>query len=704
MTPAPESASQALADALRLHREGRMQEAAARCSQALAADPLSAGALHLLGVMAGQAGYPREAGQFFARAIQLQPGVAAFHNDLGVALRQLGRQEEAAATYREALRLDAGFAEAHQNLGNLLRDNGRAGDAAECYRRAVELRPAHAPFRRRLGECLLALGRHEEAIEALQSAVALDPNDAQTWHRLALALRALGRAEDALAGFRRVAELRPESGEAHNNAGAQLLAMGKSAEAEPCLLRALQLAPDFTEAHSNLGKALRDLHRPAEAETCFRRVLELQPQSVEALDNLGIALSDQNRFAEAIDCFERAERMDPENADTHCNLGHALLLQDRFPEALHHLHHALRLKPGFLDARNNLGGVLLADALMRADEAGLDKAERCFRQALEIDPNHAEIHVNLALLQLLRGRYEEGWKEWEWRWKFKESTIDRFPQPMWRGEPLAGRTILLHTEGGHGDSLQFVRYAALVKRRAARVILRCPEALCALLSGCRGIDLIVGEQSEVPWFDVHCPLMTLPGIFGTTPETVPADVPYILPDPDLAAFWRERLAAADGFKAGISWQGNPKFKGDLRRSIPLARFEPLSRVPGVRLYSLQRGFGQEQLEQFAARWQVEDLGLLFAEKAAAMMSLDLIITSDTAIAHLAGALGRPVWLAVSYIPDWRWFTAIDHSPWYPTMRLFRQPGPRQWPAVFERMAAALAEFVPKSEHPLGKSL
>jgi tetratricopeptide (TPR) repeat protein len=682
-----------LAEAMRLHREGRIQEAAGLCAQALAADPECAGALHLLGVIADQTGYPDTAAKLIGRAVQLSPGVPGFHNDLGVVYRKLQQLEQAAACYGEALRLDADFAEAHHNLGNLLRDGGQPEQAAECYRRALKLRPDHAAAWHGLGVCCQALGRADEAIEAFQSAVAWKPGYALAHRRLGLLLRARNQPEDALRCFQRVAELEPDSSEAHNNAGAQLLEMGKSAAAEGYLRRAVALAPDFAEAHSNLGKALRDLHRAPEAEACFREALRLRPDSAEALDDLGIALSDRNKFDESLACFEKALRIAPERPETHCNFGHALLLQDHFPEAMRWLREAIRLKPDFTDAWNNLGGVVLADALMRGDDEGLDEAERCFRRALEIKPDSAEVHTNLALLHLLRGRYEEGWREWEWRWRFKEAYLDRYPRPMWRGEPLEGRTILLHTEGGFGDTLQFVRYATLLRPRAGRVVLRCPAAVRALLSGCPGIDLVIDESQDAPWFDVHAPLMSLPGLLGTTPDNIPAPVPYILPDPDLAAFWRDRIGERPGFKVGIAWQGNPQFKGDRRRSIPLTCFEPLSRVSGVHLFSLQMGFGSEQLAPVASRWEIGDLGLPFSEKAAAMMSLDLIVTSDTAIAHLAGALGRPVWMAVCYTPDWRWFTRRLDSPWYPTMRLFRQPGPGQWPVVFDRMAACLKELV-----------
>ena len=693
MAPSHKEVPESVGKALRLYAEGRLQQAAEVCAQSLAADPKSAESLHLLGVIAAQTGQLADAVQLIACAIQYNPNVADFHNDLGVVYRKLGQSGAAVNCYERAVRLDADFAEAHHNLGNLFRDRGEPGPAAECYQRALRLRSGHAADWHSLGLCLQSLGRVDEAIEAFRSVIALKPDDAAAHRHLGILLRGRNKAEEALRCFQRVAELEPESSEAHNNAGAQLLEMGRSSEAEGHLRRAVELTPDFAEAHSNLGKALRDLKRLPEAEACFRHVLRLTPDSLGALDDLGIVLSDQNKREESLECFERALQRAPRRAETHCNLGHAHLLQDRFPEALDHLRLAVELKPDFADAWNNLGGVVMADALVRADNSGLEEAQQCFRRALEIKPDSAEFHVNAGLLHLLRGQFEEGWREWEWRWRLKEASLEQYPQPMWHGESIAGKTILLYTEGGFGDAIQFVRYASLVKQRAGRVILRCPAALRELLSGCQGIDLMVSDAHEVPWFDVHAPLMSLPGILGTTPSSIPADIPYLFPNPDLAATWRDRLSADTHLKIGIAWQGNPQYKGDRTRSFPLACFEPLSRISGVHLFSLQMGFGSEQLFEVASRWAIADLGLPFADKAAAMMSLDLIVSADTVIAHLAGALGRPVWLAVSYTPDWRWLVRRRDSPWYPTMRIFRQPGPGQWPAVFQEMAAELERLL-----------
>jgi hypothetical protein len=416
-------------------------------------------------------------------------------------------------------------------------------------------------------------------------------------------------------------------------------------------------------------------------------VVALWPDSVVAHEDLGIALSDQGKMDEAFACFRQALLMAPERAETYYNMGHALQLESRFHEAVEPFQETLKLKPDFPERWNNLGGYLLGQGTTHCDYAHLDEAEHCYKRAIELRPQFQEAHANLALLYLLRGHFEAGWKEWEWRSLGKESMLHRYQRPVWQGEPLDGKTILLHAEGGLGDTLQFVRYARLLHERGARVILQCPSALRELLSGCPGVEMLVNNTQQTPDFDVHASLMSLPGIVGTTYDSIPANVPYVFADPYRIEYWKRELLSSSELRVGIAWQGNPEYKGDQRRSVSLAYFEPLAKIAGVRLFSLQIGPGREQLEKVAAKWKITDLGLPLSETAAIMMNLDLIVTSDSALAHLAGALGRPTWLAVCYIPDWRWFLGRGDSPWYPTMRLFRQLGPGEWPAVFESMAA-----------------
>jgi hypothetical protein len=297
------------------------------------------------------------------------------------------------------------------------------------------------------------------------------------------------------------------------------------------------------------------------------------------------------------------------------------------------------------------------------------------------------------------GHFEQGWPSYEWRWKCKEfGSMPPLRAPLWDGSPLDGRTILIHAEQGLGDTLQFIRYVPLVQQRGGRVIMMCQPPLMRLLAHCPGIERLIPHGETPPEIDLHVPLLSLPKLLGTTVESVPADGPYLDADSDLVEIWRHRLAAYPGFKIGIAWQGNPKFRLDRIRSIPLAQFAPLADVPGVHLLSLQKGAGGEQLAAPERRFPVTDLGCqldettgAFMDTAAVMKNLDLVITSDTSIAHLAGALGVPVWVALNDVPDWRWLLNRDDSPWYPPMRLFRQRRTGHWEDVFDRIAEALRE-------------
>jgi hypothetical protein len=345
-----------------------------------------------------------------------------------------------------------------------------------------------------------------------------------------------------------------------------------------------------------------------------------------------------------------------------------------------------------VDACDNLGNALLA-------QGKTAEAMATYDEILRRRPDSPEAHMARALALLVRGDYDEGWKEYEWRWRCKEFGGLPYPKPLWDGSPLGGRTILLHGEQGLGDTLQFVRYAALVKERGGTVVLACPKVLTRLLTSCPGVDRVVAQGADLPNFDCYAPLLSLPGILGTTRDNVPANVPYLSADPVLGQHWLRELAPVRGFKVGIAWQGNPKYKADRLRSIPLAQFEALARVPGVQLISLQKGPGTEQLAAVADRFRIIDLAARldeltgpFLDTAAVVRNLDLIVAPDTALTHLAGALGAPLWAALAFSPHWVWGRDREDSPWYPSTRLFRQAKWGDWGEVFARMAAALAKL------------
>ncbi len=510
--------------------------------------------------------------------------------------------------------------------------------------------------------------------------------EAREYNSQGILLAQQGRLDESVACFRQAIALWPEYGDVHSNLGNVLSFLGRVDEAVAAYEAALRLRPDDPIVLNNLSNALRLLGRLEESAAAARKAVALRADYADAHNNLGATLLMQGQAAEAADCFREALRLRPGLAEAHGNLMEAVRRLGRPQEAV------ARPGPGqeSPEALNNQGNAL-------KDQGRLDEAIACYRRALRHWPDYPELHYNLSLALLVQGNFAEGWPEYEWRWRWHPELVRPFRQPPWDGTPLDGRTILLYAEQGLGDTIQFLRYAALVKERGGTVVLECQEVLLALAATCPGIDRLVAAGSELPAFDTHAPLLSLPRIFRTTLETVPARVPYLSADPGPVERWREALAAVEGFKIGIAWQGNPGNPNDQRRSIPLTGFEPLARLEGVRLLSLQKGRGAQQLAELAGRFPVTDLADRqpgdidpFVNTAAVMKNLDLVVTVDTAVAHLAGALGVPVWVLLPHVPDWRWLLEREESPWYPTMRLFRQKEAGNWAEVFGRVARLVA--------------
>jgi Flp pilus assembly protein TadD len=472
----------------------------------------------------------------------------------------------------------------------------------------------------------------------------------------------------------------------HGNA---LAMQGRFREAAACYQQLLQLQPNHAEARNNLGVMYAEQRQFAGALAYYDEALTLNPQYADAHYNKGNALRALERLSEAADAYENALRLRPGFAAAHLNRGIALAGLGRTLDAVAEYQLALRLQPRYVEAHSNLG-------LALAHLGRHVEALACYQRALELRPDFADAHYNRSLTWLAQANFAQGWPEYEWRWRLPESPPRPVPQPLWDGTPLAGQSILLHSEQGLGDTIQFIRFAPLVQARGGKVVVECQPALVPLLRGCPGIDVLVGRGDALPAFAVHCPLMSLPRIFNAGVEPSPAEIPYLQSDPARVERWRREIAGLSLIKIGIAWQGSAGYRWDRLRSIPLAQFAPLAQVPGVRLISLQKGPGVEQIQE--VDFEVVDLrdkldsDAAFVDTAALMQSLDLVITSDTAAAHLAGALGRPVWAALSLAPEWRWLLERSDSPWYPTMRLFRQRLFGVWADVFERITNELREL------------
>jgi hypothetical protein len=387
----------------------------------------------------------------------------------------------------------------------------------------------------------------------------------------------------------------------------------------------------------------------------------------------------------ALASYRELLHFQPGHAEAHACLASIFAEQRRLDDAVRSYQEALRLKPDWPAAFNNLGAAF-------AEQGRFDLAEASYRQAIRLAPDFVAPHCNLSHMLLLREEFDEGWAEYEWRWHQQSTSLPVFGVPRWDGAPLAGRTILLGAEQGLGDTIHFLRYASLVQQQGGTVVFECPSALLSLAATCAGIDRLVTRGEPLPAFDLHAPLLSLPGIFRTTRLAIPAQVPYLAADPSRVEHWRRELASEPRFKVGIVWQGNPAFSRDRQRSIPLAEFAELAKLDGVALYSLQVGQGSDPLA--TSGLPITDLGSRFdpaslADLAAVLVNVDLLITVDTAPAHLAGALGVPVWVALPVLADWRWMLGRSDSPWYPSMRLFRQQRPDDWQPVLEQMVQEL---------------
>jgi len=670
------SRSALLNAALNAHKSGKLQEAASLYRQILAAEPQHADALHLLGVLALQLGKPELAGDLISRAIAVRPGVTAFHNNLGNALKARGDLAAAEKSYRKALALDSRNADASLNLGVLMEEQRRFDDARSAYDRALQHAPNLVAAQIGLGNVLAALGDAERALEVLKKAVSAAPQHAPAHTAYANALMHLGRRDEAKAGFVRALALDPDSPDAHFNLGNWYLKGREFVPAVDHLKHSLALKPGQPDALNNLGLALAELTELEPAKENFLRAIALDPAYADAHFNLGNLLAGENLHPQAIECFDRAIALQPDLARTFHNRGASQEKLGLLEAAESSYRAAIAADPAYRDVLSNLGLLLT----VRGNAEGIEILE----QILAREPGSVEAHWNLGIARLRRGEYLRGWPDYEWRWEREKFTSPRraFAQPQWHGEPLAAETILLHAEQGFGDTLQFVRYAPLVARRGGRVVLEVQPALVRLLARVSGVADCIAKGGSLPDFAWHCPLMSLPCAFATTLETIP---PVAYPgEPPPAP------TTGGVLRVGLVWAGNPRHPLDALRSIPLAELLPLAQLEGIAFASLQVGAASAQ----AALWpdglaeplkQAKD----FADSAAVVEGIDLVITIDSAVAHLAGTLRRPVWILQSPVPDWRWGLNGETTPWYPTARQFRRASSEPWRAVIDRVGAAL---------------
>lgn len=564
---------------------------------------------------------------------------------------QAGRLAQAEPLYREILRAQPRHADALHLLGVLAHQVGQHAPAVDLISQAIHENPRVAGYHCNRGEALRALGRLDEAAQNCETALQLQPDYLEALINLATVRKAQGRLDDAFRACEQALRINPRHAGILNNLGNIQHARGCLAEAAAAYRAAVQLRPDYADAHANLGHALRDARDFAGAAASYEAALLLDAKSADAWFGFGIVRQMQGQLAAAAGCFRRAVELQPGHADARLNLGLALQEQNLLPAALEELHRAVRLRP-----------------------------------------DSPEAHFTRALAALTAGDFATGWREYEWRWRCKVfSTAPRdFGRPLWDGSNPAGKTFLLHAEQGWGDTLQFIRYAPLLAERGGFVSAEVPPQLARIIATAPGISQVITRGAPLPATDFHAPLMSLPGLFHTTPETIPARVPYLFPPPTSPL----SLPRVPGERRiGLVWAGGTAHQKDHLRSLPFAALLPLLQIPNCQFFSLQVGPRARDLASLPDSSAVTDLSphlADFSDTATVIAQLDLVISVDTAVAHLAGALGKPVWMLLAFAADWRWQMDRTDSAWYPTARLFRQSQRGEWSPVIAAVAEHLA--------------
>jgi len=694
---APENPAIAAQLGLALTMLGRCGEALVQLDRATALDPTVAETHDTRGTTLLAEDRLEEAVAAYDRALELRPDFALALANRGSALMRLGRAEAALAAITQALALVPTLVDAQLNQGLALNQLGRPAEALASFDRTLALLPGHADASNMRGAALMSLRRLPEAMTSFARAVALRPDFVDALYNQGTVLGALGHHANAVASFDRTLALRPDHADALLNRGNALLALERCEEALASYRAARALMPDHSELEINMGTSLQHLRRHEEALVHFDAAVARAPELAGTHNSRGNALIALERPLEALAAYDRALALDPAHAEAQYNRANALLSLDRLDEAVVAYDRALALRDDFPDAWSNRGVCLIR---LRRPAAALAD----FARALALQPNHAEANWAESLARLTLGDYAAGWRKFEWRWSMPDMETKRWQvdAPLWLGEAaLEGRTLLVYAEQGFGDTLQFCRYLALLPAEA-RILVAVQEPLIRLMRTLPRAVTLLRQGDVLPAFDLHCPLMSLPLAVGTTLGTIPRTVPYLSVEPGAVEAWRCRLVDLPGWRVGLCWAGDPRplqpgaHAVDRRRSLSLAAFAPLASVSDVAFVSLQKGPPAAQAASPPPGLVLHDwTGELddFADTAALVAALDLVITADTSVAHLAGALGKPVWILNRFDACWRWLMDRTDTPWYPTARLFGQPVPGDWQTVLTQVAAALRGLV-----------
>ena len=562
--------------------------------------------------------------------------------------------------------------------------SGQLQQAEQICKQILDIDPQNAEVFNLFGLIACQAEKYEIAVDLINHALDISPNQPLFLNNLGLALKEQGKIEEAIEVYSQALDIQPESVGIHNNLGVALYKQGKCDKAIEAYQRVIQIQPDFAEAYNNLGMVLKKKGELDAAVQVHHQALRLQPDFAEAHRNLGDILQKQGKYDKAVEAYQRAIQIQPNYAAAYNNLGIAWQKQGKLEQASQIYHKTLVIRPNYPQAYNNLANTL-------KEQGKLQGAIQAYHKAIEINPSYIDAHKNLGIVLLLQGDFQRGWQEYEWRLKSDDLCIANRAQTRWDGSSLSGKTILLYAEQGFGDTIQFIRYVHLLVEYDTEIIVECQPELLQLFKNIGAIKktIVVGESS--PKFDVNASLLSLPRILGTDLNSIPVKSPYLY----TKSGSHTDLEMCSEYKVGIVWAGILKHPNDNNRSVELQQFSVLFDVEACQFFSLQVGKRRNDIIRYHYSNTIIDLGgdfSNFSDTAAAILELDLVISVDTAVAHLAGALGKPIWVLLPFMPDWRWLLEREDTPWYPTMRLFRQTNTRDWAGVLQKVRFALEKM------------
>jgi len=575
--------------------------------------------------------------------------------------------------------------------GVALHQQGSLVEAQVIYEKILSIQPDHFDALQLLGVLFSQAKKYLQSSEFLYKALQINPNHARTYSNYGIVLKELKRFDEALSSYDQAILINPDYGDAYFNRGNTLMELKRFDEALSSYDQAILINPDYGDAFYNRGNTFMELKRFDEAIVSYDQAIAINPNHTEIFYNRGNTLMELKRFDEAIVSYDQAIAINPNHTETYNNRGNTLKALRRFDEALISYDQAISINPDYPEAYNNRSNTL-------KELKQFDKALFNYNKAISIDPDYADAYFNKSTLLILRGDYREGWQLYEWRWKQKHNINSRraYKQPLWLGhESLINKTLLITIEQGFGDYIQFIRYAILVEQLGAKVVLETPLALMKLAGTLKGHFIFVESGKSLPDFDYYCPMMSLPLAFKTTVKTIPARLPYLYVDEAKKQQWNKRLGKQAMTRIGLVWAGNPDHKKDRDRSLLLKQFSSLLTLP-FEFHSLQKDIREvdaQTIIDFPHIYQHSDELQDFSDTAALVDVMDIIISVDTSVAHLAGAMGKKLWLLLPYLPDFRWMLDREDSPWYSSAKLYRQEKINNWDSTLEKLKVDLLKHI-----------